>query len=151
MDTFFKILIVIAILIFAIVIAGQIWARTASRPSLGLHNGTLTPLPNTPNCVATQSGQGNQVMEPITFAGDSKSAQQRLITLLNEWPRTNIIQNEPGYIWVVFRSAFFGFPDDVEFLIENQTIHFRSASRLGYSDMGVNRKRMAQIKAQFEN
>jgi uncharacterized protein (DUF1499 family) len=37
--------------------------------------------------------------------------------------------------------------DDVEFLFDDDTtiVHFRSASRSGYSDMGVNRQRMTAI------
>ena len=51
------------------------------------------------------------------------------------------------YIHVEFRSRLFGFVDDVEFLFDDQeaVIHFCSASRSGYSDMGVNRKRMNAI------
>ena len=59
---------------------------------------------------------------------------------------------EPDYIRAEFRSRIFQFVDDVEFLFENQgnVIHVKSASRTGYSDFGVNRKRVEKIRAAFE-
>ena len=59
--------------------------------------------------------------------------------------------NEPGYVWVEFRTPGFGFIDDVEFRLagEERLIHFRSASRIGRSDFGVNRKRLQRIGDAF--
>jgi uncharacterized protein (DUF1499 family) len=44
-----------------------------------------------------------------------------------------------------------GFVDDVEFFLDEgaNVIHVRSASRLGQSDLGVNRKRVETIRAKF--
>jgi uncharacterized protein (DUF1499 family) len=73
---------------------------------------------------------------------------QRIKDLVAEMPRTKIVIVEDNYLHVEFQTAFFRFVDDVEFLIdtEEQVIHFRSASRVGYSDMGVNRRRMERIR-----
>ena len=145
-----KTLWVLAGIVLSVIIIGIIWARTASRPELGIHNGKLLPLPNTPNCVATQSGNSTQHMEPISYATDREIAHQKLLQIINQMPRTTLVQNEPEYIYVVFRSSFFGFPDDVEFQFADNKIHFRAAARLGHSDFGVNRKRMENIKQLFE-
>lgn len=145
-----KILYIILGTIVFFIIAGQIWARTASRPDLGIQNNKLLPLPNTPNCVATQSGQEAQKMPPIPHQSDRQTVQQHLLDILNQWPRTTLVTNEPGYIRVECRSPFFGFPDDIEFMITDTEIHFRAAARLGYSDMGVNRKRMEKFTLQFK-
>jgi len=72
-------------------------------------------------------------------------------------PRAKIVSVEDNYLHVEFRSAIFRFVDDVEFLVvipeeqrpTEQRIHFRSASRVGYSDFGVNRRRMEQIRRAF--
>ena len=66
-------------------------------------------------------------------------------------PRTKIVTVDDNYLYAEFRSALFRFVDDVEFLIDpkERAIHFRSASRVGYSDLGVNRHRMEQIQKGF--
>ncbi|CAB1059228.1 hypothetical protein D1BOALGB6SA_3986 [Olavius sp. associated proteobacterium Delta 1] len=50
-------------------------------------------------------------------------------------------------------SLIFQFVDDVELLFsdEKNLIHVKSASRIGYSDLGANRKRVERIRLAFEN
>ncbi len=63
-------------------------------------------------------------------------------------PRIKLVEEEDSYLHYEFTSLLFRFVDDVEFLFEDatKTIHFRSASRVGYGDFGVNRKRMEEIR-----
>jgi uncharacterized protein (DUF1499 family) len=84
--------------------------------------------------------------------GNQQEAQEQVIAVLLAMPRMEIVKNEPGYVYVVFRSWFFRFPDDVEFLFDDadKVIHFRAAARLGWSDFGVNRKRMEDIGKAFQ-
>ena len=58
---------------------------------------------------------------------------------------------KPDYLYAEYSSALFGFVDDVEFYFPPEThiIHVRSASRLGHSDLGVNRKRIEAIRARL--
>lgn len=131
-----------------------IMARLVTRPdNLGVENGQLAPCPNTPNCVSTQLAPPEQHMAPIPFSGSAEEAQDRIRAILEEMPRTEIIEDEDGYIAAVVRSQMFAFPDDVEFVINDdlKVIHFRSASRLGRGDMGVNRKRMEDFREAFLN
>ncbi len=88
-------------------------------------------------------------MEPIPYNGTPAEVRARLIEVLRNHPRTEIVQQEPDYLKAVCRSRIFRFPDDVEFVFDDaaRQIHFRSASRLGYGDRGVNRKRMKEIRA----
>ena len=76
---------------------------------------------------------------------------QRIKELVEEMPRTKIVTVEDNYLHAEFRSSVFRFVDDVEFLVDpkERAIHFRSASRVGYSDLGVNRRRMEQIQKGF--
>jgi len=148
-----KMVVMLVGMVLIVIVGGMIWARTASRPSnLGVQNGRLAMLPETPNGVATQSGNTDQKMAPIPYVGDSAVAQKRLMDIVSGMLRVEIVAHESGYVWAVFRSALFGFPDDVEFSFDDaaKVIHFRSASRLGYSDLGVNRKRMGDIRRIFE-
>lgn len=107
----------------------------------------LKPCPNKPNCVSTTSEKRDQSMLPLHFRGTLQESKEKIKVLIAQLPRTKIETEEGPYLHFTFRSTFFGFVDDVEFYFDevSKMIHFRSASRTGYSDLGVNRKRMEQI------
>lgn len=90
-------------------------------------------------------------MDPIPYSGPMAQARAKLIEVLRNHPRTRIVREEAGYLKAECRSAIFRFVDDVEFVLDDaaKRIHFRSASRLGRSDLGVNRKRMKELTAAF--
>ncbi len=69
--------------------------------------------------------------------------------MIGSLPRTRLVEEDESYLHYEFTSLLLRFVDDVEFLFddETKTIHFRSASRTGYSDLGVNRRRMEQVRA----
>ena len=147
-----RILISVAIVIVLIVGAFAMMSIFSRKPTnLGVVDGRLADCPSSPNCVATQAGDADHRMEPIPFTGSPDEAMQRINDLVAEMPRTRIVTVEDSYLHAEFRSAFFRFVDDVEFLIdpERHIIHFRSASRVGHSDFGVNRRRMQQIRKAF--
>lgn len=116
--------------------------------NLGVSNGKLTECPESPNCVATQSGNSLQRMQPITYQGTAEETISRIKSAIRKnFSRTNLVSESDHYLHFEFTSLIFRFVDDVEFLIDdvNKQIHFRSASRVGYSDLGANRKRMQTI------
>ena len=90
-------------------------------------------------------------MEPLSYQDSPTDAKDRLLTLLQALPRVHIMTNDPHYIHVECTSLIFRFVDDVEFLFDEdkKLIHVRSASRVGYSDLGANRKRVEAIRQQF--
>jgi len=125
---------------------------TAKRPDmLGVTGGKLAPCPSSPNCVSTQASDAEQRMEPVAFAGDGDDALSRLRTIIDGMPGGKVITCRSGYLQVEFTSRLFRFVDDVEFLVDDEKhiIHFRSASRVGYSDLGANRRRMTRIRDEF--
>jgi uncharacterized protein (DUF1499 family) len=131
-----------------------ILSATSRRPdNLGVHEGKLAPCPNTPNCVSTQADDDAHRMDPIPFDGDAEEAMARLKAVLAARPRTTVISADGNYLRAECVSLLFRFVDDVEFLVdpEAKVIHFRSASRVGRSDLGVNRKRMEEIRKDFES
>ena len=77
---------------------------------------------------------------------------QRLNDVIREMPRSSIVEFKPNYLRAEFRSALFRFVDDVEFLIDDTlgVMHVRSASRVGYWDLGANRRRVERIRTQLE-
>lgn len=113
----------------------------------------FAPCPNSPNCVSTQTPTDDKIhaIEPIAYTGSLVAANQRLLAILQALPRTTLIMIEADYIYVEFRSRLWRFVDDVEFYFDEtqHQIHFRSASRLGQGDLGVNRKRMEEIRQRF--
>jgi uncharacterized protein (DUF1499 family) len=147
------VLIVTTLIVVCPVVVLALFNSAASRPShLGVHDGRLAECPASPNCVSTQSSDERFRMEPMPFQGPPEEAMQRLRKILEQMPRAQIITADDTYMHVEFTSRVFRFVDDVEFLIEpdTQRIHFRSASRVGYSDFGVNRRRMQQIRSAFQ-
>ncbi|MCG8352124.1 MAG: DUF1499 domain-containing protein [Chloroflexales bacterium] len=120
-------------------------------PNLGVTNGQLAPCPDSPNCVSTQSSTEQHGMDALPYTTSQETAAVILLDIINSMPRTELITSETDYIHATFRSQVFGFVDDVEFYIDPQAnlVHFRSASRLGRSDLGVNRARMDEISQAF--
>jgi uncharacterized protein (DUF1499 family) len=90
-------------------------------------------------------------MNPIQYQGSLEDARRRLLGIVRALPRVTVVEDRGNYLRVEFRSAFFSFVDDVEFEFDDaaKVIHFRSASRLGYYDFGVNRRRMETIIPEF--
>jgi uncharacterized protein (DUF1499 family) len=121
-------------------------AKTTSAP-----NPRLAPCPRTPNCVSTQAPPGPQHMNPIPYSGPLAAARAKMVKVLRDRPRTTIVAEEPAHLKAECRSLIFRFVDDVELVFDDRAkrIEFRSASRLGRSDFGVNRKRMDEIRAAF--
>ncbi|MBC6994826.1 DUF1499 domain-containing protein [Neolewinella lacunae] len=112
---------------------------------------SLQPCPASPNCVSTQSTQADKKREPLAFTGTTAAAQARIKSIVDALPRTTLQQEAPGYLHYTFRAVGIPFIDDVEFLFDEATqqIHYRSASRVGYSDLGANNRRMAKIVAAY--
>jgi len=111
----------------------------------------LPPCPDTPNCVSTQATDAHAI-PPIRYRSAQPEAMQRLLAVLRAVPRTTIVQSGADSIRVEFHTRIFRFVDDAQFLFDDKTktIHFRSASRVGHSDLGVNRRRMEEIRRAFE-
>jgi uncharacterized protein (DUF1499 family) len=109
---------------------------------------TLAPCPASPNCVSSQADDTQHYIEPLLIRGDPEGDWKRLQSVVNTLPRTTIVDQAPAYLHVEVRSLVFRFVDDVEFLLvpSEQLIHVRSASRTGYSDFGVNRRRVERIR-----
>jgi uncharacterized protein (DUF1499 family) len=110
--------------------------------------GRLKPCPDSPNCVSSLSSDPRHRVAPIAFTGSPAEARQRLLDVIRSLPRTAILANEGPYLHVEFTSAVFRFVDDVEFQMdEAQTlIHVRSAARVGYWDLGANRRRVEDVR-----
>ena len=112
---------------------------------------TLKPCPDKPNCVSTQSTRPKQQRDPIPFTGSAAETVTRLKQLVADMPRTILVKEDGNYLHFTFKTWPIPFIDDVEFIVdpEKKVIDYRSASRVGHSDLGVNGKRMAKVVATF--
>lgn len=116
--------------------------------NLGIKDGFLASCPTSPNCVVSQNADETHYIEPITYQGDRQTAKEIFLKVLSVVPDTIIIENTDNYIRTESRSKIMGFVDDAEFYFpdDKKVIEMRSASRLGESDLGVNRRRLEQIR-----
>ena len=112
--------------------------------------GQFSPCPEKPNCVSSKSSLSLHKIKPIYYKGTPEDAKTKILEIIKSMPRTKIFMTTKNFIHVEFTSKLFRFVDDAEFYFENLgIIHFRSASRIGYSDMGVNRERLEKIRQRF--
>ena len=118
--------------------------------NLGIAEGQLAPCPASPNCVSSEATAADQRVAPLRYAGDPAPARARLREVLNGMAQVRIVQSTEDYLHAEFRSAVFGFVDDLEFYFNPPgMIQVRSASHTGYYDFGVNRERVETIRARF--
>lgn len=123
-----------------------------NRPTtLGVREGKLSPCPASPNCVCSQAEDVQHRIEPLRYSTAPDEAIAKLRQIIESMERTRIIEVSADYLYAEFTSALMGYVDDVEFYLDAGAgvIHVRSASRLGQSDLGVNRKRIEAIRTQF--
>ena len=119
----------------------------------GAPSNRLSSCPKSPNCVSSLSEDESHHVEPLTYNGPLEEAREKLISVINSMKRSQVVIAEDTYIHATFTSFFFRFVDDVEFSFDNarKVIDVRSASRTGYSDLGVNRRRVEEIRKRFIN
>lgn len=122
-----------------------------TRPSdLGVKDKRLLVCPTSPNCVSSQAEKNDQrhYIEPINYSVTRVEALRLLKEYLLSQRRVEVITVESSYIYVEAKSKTVGFIDDVEFYLPelDGVIHIRSASRVGYSDRGVNRARIEKVR-----
>ena len=115
---------------------------------------SLAPCPESPNCVSTlaPAQDSRHAIAPYRYSKTRSDAKAVLKAIIGGLPRTKLVEEEDGYLHYEFTSLLLKFVDDVEFLFDeaSKTIHFRSASRLGYGDFGVNRRRMEDIRSHIQ-
>lgn len=112
----------------------------------------LAPPPDSPNCVSSRADPSDEVhyIEPLALPA-SPEGLERVLRAIEEFPRCEVVEREARYAHAVCRTRIFRFKDDLEVELdpEEDVVHIRSASRVGYGDMGVNRARVEQLRAKL--
>jgi uncharacterized protein (DUF1499 family) len=135
-----------ALVILALVIAfgARLTFQNLQTPThLGLNNGKLAPMPEKPNAVSSQTDVADKKVEALPFKATAEETQTAVNNALAKLGSNEIQEQKDGYTYSIFTTALMHYHDDVEIYLdtEAQLVHFRSQSRAGHSDMGVNRKR----------
>lgn len=112
----------------------------------------LPVCPNSPNCVSSQAADTGHFIAPFKIIGNVEDAWAALKNALVSQSRTVITSEAPGTLHAEATSLVFRFVDDVEAILDADAklIHIRSASRIGYGDFGVNRKRVEALRSQLQ-
>lgn len=133
---------IIVLMAFLISCAGE------TPETLGVRDGRLAACPDKPNCLCSDDTREGHDTEPLVFTGTAAEAWAALREVVEEHPKTRIVTDTGEYMHAEFTVSVFGFVDDVEFHLraEEGIIALRSASRLGHSDLGVNRRRIEKLR-----
>jgi uncharacterized protein (DUF1499 family) len=137
----------------AALIALSCAACRGTRPvDLGPDDGNLKPCPDKPNCVSSSGPDEDHEVTALRLQGSPRQSLQKVKRIVLGMPRTRIVEERDDYLAVEFESLIFRYVDDVEFYAPShaKAIQVRSASRLGHSDLGVNRKRIESIREAYE-
>jgi len=140
----------IGMIVLGVILAGILGFMALAQKSKngappGLSDGVLAPCPSSPNCVSSEEG----APESHAIAPLPLSTWDKLPDLIQEkGGRVVALRND--YIGAAFSTPLMGFVDDVEFRKGDTVVHVRSASRVGYGDMGANRKRIEALRAALE-
>ncbi len=148
-----RMVISLAFLLITPVAVLAIISGIGRRPdNLGVHDSQLAACPDTPNCVSTRARTPQHAIEPIPFTGSVEQVMQQLRSVVESQPGATIVTAGGSYLYAEFKSRILRFVDDVEFFVDEgeQAIHFRSSSRVGYSDLGADRRRMETLRTLFE-
>lgn len=153
-------LLVVLGLALAAIVLGRVASASTPARDVGVVDGRLRPCPDSPNCVSSEPGgaQGSFAVAPFAVAsleavGSEGDPLAVVREVLAQQPRTAIVERSASYLRAEVRSATFGFVDDVEVRWDDDAgvAHVRSASRLGYGDLGVNRNRVERLRAELED
>lgn len=117
---------------------------------LGVNEGKFELCPGSPNCVNTQ--EGNKELKAWPFQGDLAATRTKVIQAAQSLSRVELIKETPNYLHFECTTAVWKFIDDVEFYFdtENKVVHYKSASRVGKSDIGANARRMKKMAEAYK-
>lgn len=113
----------------------------------------FTACSSAPHCVSSQAEPGSfHYVAPLKYAGSAAQAHQALLETLRQSDSAKVVDDSGRFIHATFTSTL-GFVDDVTFIIEpkRKVIHVKSSSRLGFSDLGVNARRVARLRQRFDS
>lgn len=138
------VLFVVAVLLLVFRFFSEGTKSQSMSPDLGLKNGQLMACPESPNCVS--SYETDDIHAITSIQGDSTTLS-KLVSYIDSLEGTEIVEQSADYVYATYESGLFGFVDDLELYFDGSVIQVRSASRVGYGDLGANRKRVEALRS----
>ena len=148
----YKIIISVILLVIALLIGRMVFLSLASKaPDTKLVDGKLRLCPGTPNCVSSEEQGDAKGITPLSFKSSSDQAWEDLKAAIEKSGGV-VKKADNRYLWATYTTRLFRYVDDMEFRMEAEQniIHVRSGSRVGKSDLGVNRKNVEALRLQFK-
>jgi len=139
-------------LLFFLIVSVLTRTFPPSKPlTVGLRDNSLQNCGSKPNCVCSIQNDSVHGIAPFQIRENVNSSMEKLSKIIQSMNGARIISSQEGYLYAEFKTSFFGFIDDVEFHVNESAnrIEVRSASRLGYSDLGLNRSRLESIRKKY--
>lgn len=135
--------------VWLVVVVANQFTRSAAG---GVVDGRLAPCPVSPNCVSSFAEDPEHAIAPLDVKGNSSDAiRSKLKTALSKMSGVKIVEEDGNYLHAEARTRFLRFVDDLELLIdpERGLVQVRSASRIGVSDLGANRRRVEALRVEL--
>lgn len=128
------------------------WAPRGEAPPLGIRDGRLSPCPASPNAVSSTADDESHAIEPLATRGRMDQAWIHCRSAVTAEPGSRLVHESPGYMRFEITTRWLRFVDDLEFLADpgSGRIQVRSGSRIGYSDLGTNRRRVERIRVRHQ-
>jgi uncharacterized protein (DUF1499 family) len=134
-------------------LAAVINGCSGSKPDRSAVNAEgLDSCPDRPNCVSSEARDARQSIAPFRLKGDPAAGWEGIRSVVGDLPRTITVKATDRYLHAECKSRIFGFIDDMELQLDiaSGVIAIRSASRVGYSDLGVNRRRIEVLRQKLK-
>ncbi len=141
--------------LFIVVVISALFILTAcsskTPDNLGMRDGHFAPCPESPNCVYSEAPDDDHKIAPIAAHGSEDKVMVDLSNAIESMYGGKVIEMKGPYLYAQFTSRVMRFVDDLECYYDKEKglIQVRSASRIGYSDLGANRKRVEELRTVF--
>ena len=114
--------------------------------------GQFFPCPSAPRCVSSQRAAEDRIVAPLVLRNESEQVWQTLIAVLADWPRTEVVEQQGGYVRAEIVSPWRFYTDDVELNRRDNGVEvdIRSTGRIGYYDFNVNRERVDALRQKWQ-
>ena len=137
--------IVLLFLPLVIFVGLSLWSNFYT-PYVGLHDGKLRQCPSKPNCVCSEGGEGGRhFITPLILSNSNASVKKMAVEVILQMGG-KIELESTTFLHATFQTPVFRFKDDFELRFSGEEVQVRSASRVGYSDLGTNRKRVLEFQ-----
>lgn len=148
-----KILLLVIVVLIGGLSITMVYKNQKTPENLGITSGQLAPMPSSPNAVSSQTDSEEKRVNPLSFKTDLASSKTAVLKALESYGSIEVLTNTSNYIHAIHTTKTMRYRDDIEFYFDEsaRVIHFRSASRVGYSDRGLNRARYNKLSSIYSS